>query len=284
MLVKRYIMDEIKSVRNLRPLRTEFCKSQAFTHIADPESQSGVAKVNVVWARCGDISAQRHMLLCQKGELPTVGRGIVGAPSERGQVSRGLVYDRRRREMDRWYAAAPSVVDILLYRCGEGRAESGGKGLPSNPRAKAVLGFGVFGQCPRGGDCGHKGPGSFLTVWLGFEARTSRGSRPAAPWCPEEATEVVALRNSYRRVNPSVFNWEGASREKNQNLLEVIYIPSIQPGNASGPGIKELESSAGRSRTHPLPPLPVCVHFRNMMETSPGLLCIILTMSHTCVD
>lgn len=207
MLVKRYIykMDEIKSVRILRPLRTEICKSQAFTHIADPESQSGVAKVNV-WAWIADISTQRHMFLCQKGELPTVGRGIVGAPSERGQVSRGLVYDRRRREMDRWYAAAPSVVDILLYRCGEGRAESGGKSLPSSPRAKAVLGFGVFGQRPRGGDCGHKGPGLFLTVWLGF-AFTVRARSSDFPWAPTPCSLVS--RGGNRGGSPLEFPAKG---------------------------------------------------------------------------
>lgn len=170
-------------------MRIEFCKSQAFTHIADPESQPVVATVNVVWAWIGDTSTQRHMFLCQKGELPSVGRGIVGAPSERGQVSRGLVYDRRRREMDRWYAAAPSVVDILLYRCGEGRAESGGKNLPSSPRPKAVLGFGVLGQRPGGGGCGHKGPGLFLTVWLGF-AFTVRARGSDIPWEPTRCSLV----------------------------------------------------------------------------------------------
>lgn len=145
--------------------------------------------MNLVRAWIGDISTQRHMFLCQEGELPTVGRGIVGAPSDRGQVSRGLVYDRRRREMDRWYAAAPSVVDILLYRCGEGRAESDGKSLPSSPRAKAVLGFGVFGQRPRGGDCGHKGPGLFSTVWLGFTSTVGPRSSDI-PWEPTRCSLV----------------------------------------------------------------------------------------------
>lgn len=214
-------MDKIKSVRILRPVRIEFCKSQAFTHIADPESQSAVAKASVVWPWIGDISTQRHMFLCQKGELPTVGRGIVGAPSERGQVSGGLVYDRRRREMDRWYGAAPSVVDILLYRCGEGRAESGGKSLPSGPRAKAVLGFGVFGQRPRGGGCGHKGPGLFLTLWLGFaftvRARSSdipreptrcslvsRGGGNPLEFLPKGFTQRVQLGGGPKRKEPEL--------------------------------------------------------------------------------
>lgn len=199
---------------------------------------------------CGDTSTQRHMFLCQKGELPTVGRGIVGAPSGRGQVSRGLVYDRRRREMDRWYAAAPSVVDILLYRCGEGRAESGGKSLPSSPRAKAVLGFGVFGRRPRGGDCGHKGPGLFLTAWRGF-AFTVRPRSSDVRWEPTRCSLVSTGDN--RGGSPLEFPLKGkpqhvqlggAPREKNQNLLEVIYIPP-SPGMPLDPALRNWKAVLG---------------------------------------
>lgn len=100
------------------------------------------------------------------------------------------------------------------------------KALHQAPGLKLFWVLEFFGQRPRGGDRRHKEAGAVLDSVAGVrrEAWTSRGSRPAAPWCPEdpEATEVVALWNSYRRGLPCAFNWEGAPRD--QNLVEVIYL------------------------------------------------------------